>query len=146
MTLSFLIISITALYRVSTGISDTHTHTHIYIYIYIIFKWRNWYYPRITMTRKSIKHLHVTYGALNSGFDLITSHQQCTPWSPLLEIEPTTTVCRSRNSTTGPSVHATYKRSRIISYSKLRVMCLEGYVFPLQRTRPPPGLCLPKSE
>ena len=54
------------------------------------------------MTRKSGKHLHATYGAVNSSFDLIRSHQQCTPWSPSLEIEPTTTVCRSRNSTTGP--------------------------------------------
>ena len=71
------------------------------------------YYHRITMTRKSGKHLHVTYGALNNCFDLIRSHQQCTPWSPPLEIEPTTTVCRSRHSTTGSSVHATYKRSRI---------------------------------
>ena len=37
--------------------SHTHTHIYIYIYIYIIFKWRNWYYYRITMTRKSSKHL-----------------------------------------------------------------------------------------
>ena len=92
----------------------------LYIYIYIIFKWRNWYFHRITMTRKSGKHLHMTYGALNSCFDLIRSYQQCTPWSPPLEIEPTTTVCRSRNSTTGPSVHATYKRSELTSHAKLR--------------------------
>ena len=81
--------------------------------IYIIFKWRNWCYLKITMTRKSGKHLHVTYGTLNCCFDFIRSHHQCRPWSPLLEIEPTTTVCRSRNSTTGPPVHATYKRCRI---------------------------------
>ena len=40
---------------------------YIYIYIYnfyIILKWRNWYYHRITMTRKSGKHPHVTYRAL----------------------------------------------------------------------------------
>ena len=67
----------------------------------------------ITMTRKSGKHLHVTYGALNSCFDLIWSHQQCTPLSPTLVIEPSITVCRSRNSTTGPLVQATYKRCRI---------------------------------
>ena len=30
----------------------------------------------ITMTGKSGKHLHATYGALNSCFDLIRSHQQ----------------------------------------------------------------------
>ena len=82
-----------------------------YIYNY---EWRNWYIKlEITMTRKSGTHLHVTYGAMNSCFDLIRSHQQCTPWSPPLEIEPTTTVCRSWNSTTGPLVHATYKRYRI---------------------------------
>ena len=28
-------------------------------------------------------------------FDLIRSHQQCIPWSPPLEIEPTTTDCRA---------------------------------------------------
>ena len=33
----------------------------------------------ITMTKKSGKRLHATYGALNSCFDLIRSHQQCTP-------------------------------------------------------------------
>ena len=85
----------------------------MHMYTYMIFKWRNWYYHRITMTRKSGKHLYVTYGALNNCFDLIRSFQQCTPWSPPLEIEPTTTVCRSWNSTTEPSVHATYKRSQI---------------------------------
>ena len=37
-----------------------------YTYIYI--------YLRITMIRKSSKYLHVTYGALNSCFDLIRSH------------------------------------------------------------------------
>ena len=74
-----------------------------------------WIYIKLemTMTRKSGPHLHVTYGALNSCFDLIRSHQQCTPWSPPLEIEPTTTVCRSRNSTTGSLVHNLYKRCRI---------------------------------
>ena len=81
----------------------------ISLYICIIFKWRNWCYLRINMTSKSSKHLHATNGALNSCFDLIRSHQQCTPWSPPLEIELTTTVWRSRNSTTGPPFHATYK-------------------------------------
>ena len=32
---------------------------------------------------------------LDSGFDLIRSHQQCIPWSPPLEIEPATTECRA---------------------------------------------------
>ena len=59
---------------------------------------------------KKIRHTP-THGILNSCFDLFRSHQQCTPWSPPLE--PTTTVCRSRNSTTEPLVHATYKRFRI---------------------------------
>ena len=54
------------------------------------------------MTRKSGIYLRATYGTLDSYFDLIRSHHQCTLWSPQLEIEPTTTVCRSRNSTTGP--------------------------------------------
>ena len=64
-------------------------------YNYIIFESRNWYIIlEITMTRKSGKFLHVTYGALNRSFDL-WSQLQCTPWSPPLEIEPTTTVCRS---------------------------------------------------
>ena len=57
---------------------------HIYIYIYT-YEWRNCYIKlEITMTRKSGTHLHVTYRALNSCFDLIRSHQQCTPWSPPL--------------------------------------------------------------
>ena len=60
------------------------TQLIIYIYIYI-----NW----ITMTWKFGKHLHATYGTLNSCFDLIGSHQ-CIPWSPI-EIEPSTTECRA---------------------------------------------------
>ena len=67
----------------------------------------------ITMTRKSGIYLHLTYGALNSCFDHSRFPQQCTPWYPPLEIEWTTTVCRSQNSTTGPLVHATYKWYRI---------------------------------
>ena len=54
---------------------------------------RNWYIKlEITMIRKSGTHLHATYGVLN---DFIRSHQRCIPWYPPLEIEPTTTVCRS---------------------------------------------------
>ena len=49
-------------------------------------------------------------------FHLIGSHQQCIPWSPPLEIEPTT--------------H--------------NIMCLEG-TYSLQRTQLPPELRLPKS-
>ena len=60
------------------------------IYIYII------------ISRKSSKHLHATY----QHWTAVGSHQQCKPWSPPPEIEPTTTVCRSRNSTT-------YQRCRI---------------------------------
>ena len=33
----------------------------------------------ITITRKSGTYLYVTYGALNSCFDLIRSHQRYTP-------------------------------------------------------------------
>ena len=50
-----------------------------HIYIYIIFKWRNYCYIRIIMTRKSGKHLHAIYGTRISFFDFIGSHQQCTP-------------------------------------------------------------------
>ena len=92
-------------------------YIYIYIYIYmcvcvcvcvcICIK------LEITTTRKSGTKLHVTYGTLNSCLDLIRSHQLCTLWSPPLKIESTTTVCRSRNSITGPLVHATYKRYRI---------------------------------
>ena len=100
----------------------------LYIYIYI----------RIIMTRKSGKHLHATYGALNSYFDLIRSHHQCTPWSPQLEIEPTTTICRSRNSTTGPPVHAIYKRCWINkSWWTARPLWPNvswRYVFPIEDT------------
>ena len=65
------------------------------------YEWRNWYIRlENTMTRKSCANLHAKYGALNNYFDLIRSYQQCTPWSPPLVIEPTTTVCRSQNSTT----------------------------------------------
>ena len=101
------------------------------------------------MTRKSGKRLRVTYGTLNSCFDLIGSHQQCTPQSPLVEIEPTTTVGRSRKSTTGSPVHVSHKRAELTSHGDnarpLDLMCLEG-TYSLQRTRPPPGLRLPKSE
>ena len=72
------------------------------------------YNVRITMTRKTGKHLHATFGVLNSCFIFIRSHQQYTQSSPPLEIEPTTSLCRSRNSTTGPPVHSTYKRCQII--------------------------------
>ena len=84
---------------------STHTYIEREELIYIKLE--------ITMTRKSGTHLHVRYGAVDSCFDLIRSHQQCTPWSPPLEIEPTTTVYRSWNSTTRLLVHATYKRCRI---------------------------------
>ena len=43
------------------------------------------------MTRKSGKHLRAIYETLNSCFDLIRSHQQCTPYSPPLEISSTPT-------------------------------------------------------
>ena len=96
----------------NSGFTGLNIILHLYIYIYN--EWRNWNIKlENTMTRKSGTHLHATYEALNSCFDLIRSHQQCTPWSPPLEIEPTTTVCRSRNSTTRPLVHAIYKRCRI---------------------------------
>ena len=78
----------------------------VYIYIYFFFYW-------ITMTRKFGKHLHVSNGTLNSCFDIIRSHQQCILWSPPLEIEPTTTEFRSRNTTTGLPVHITHKRCQI---------------------------------
>ena len=55
------------------------------------------------MNRKSSKHPHVTYGTLNSCFDLIGSHQHCIPISPPLEIEPATPECRNRTSTNVPS-------------------------------------------
>ena len=78
------------------------------------YEWRNWYIKlEITLTRKSGTHLHAIHGALNSCFDLIRSHQQSRPWSPPLEIEPTTPECRNQNSTTGSLVHATYRRRRI---------------------------------
>ena len=59
------------------------------------------------MTRK---HPHVTYGTLNSCFDLIGSHQQ---WSPPLEIKLATPECRNRISTNGLSLLATHKRCQI---------------------------------
>ena len=93
-----------------------------------MFKWRNWCYFRITMTRKSGKCLHATYRALNSCFDLIRSHQPCPPWSPPLEIEPTTIVCRSRNSTTGPLVPAIY----IVNCATTLSNGSRRYVFPTE--------------
>ena len=89
------------------GVTKLHNISlmgRIIIYTFF-FKWRNWYYHRITMTRKSGKHRHATYRALNSCFDLIRSHQQCTPWSPPPEIEPTTTVCRMRHEPATGSCH-----------------------------------------
>ena len=73
------------------------------------------YFYWITMTRKFSKHLHATYRTLKSCFDLTRSQQHCIPWSPPLEIEPTTTECRSRNSTTGPPVHITVVEFRLHS-------------------------------
>ena len=125
-----------------------YDHQNIYIYIYN-YECSNWYIKlEITMKRKSGKHLHVT---LNSCFDLSRSHQQCTPWSPPLEIGPTNTVCRSRNSTTGPLAHITYQRCRIDKswYIARRIdqMCLFFIgTYSLQRTRLPTGLRLPRSE
>ena len=112
---SLTILTLCCLFFIIWSILFTHVLTYLYLlYIYIYnYEWKNWYIKlEITMTRKSGTHLHVTYGALNSCFDPVRSHQQCTLWSPPLEIEPTTTF-RSRNSTTGPLVHATYKRCRI---------------------------------
>ena len=85
----------------------------IYLWNILILKCRHWCYLGITMKWKSGKHLHATYRAPNSCFDLIRSHQQYTPRPPPLEMEPTTSACRSRNSTTGPPVHATYNPCRI---------------------------------
>ena len=89
-------------------------------YIYN-FKYRNWSY-------NNWNHQTLTCDIRNSCSDLKRSHKQCIPWSPSLEIEPTTTRCRGRNSTPGPPVQATH-------------MCLEGTFFnydvTLQRTRSP---------
>ena len=49
------------------------------------------------MTRKFSKHLQVTYGTLNSCFNLIGSHQQCIP----REIELATTECRAKTLSQG---------------------------------------------
>ena len=62
--------------------------TSFFIYreeLYII----NW----ITMTRKSSKYCAWHMEPLEGCFDLISSHQQCIPWSLWLEIEPATTEC-----------------------------------------------------
>ena len=72
---------------------NLHTIVGIYIYIYIYI----YIFIGITMTRKCGTHLRATYGTLNSCFDLNRTHQQCIPWSPPVEFEPTTTVCRGRN-------------------------------------------------
>ena len=62
------------------------------------------------MTREFGKHLHVTYGRLNSCVNLNWSHQHTVISSTRdrtnnhrMEIEQTTTECRSRNSTTMPN-------------------------------------------
>ena len=65
------------------------------LYFYIWIEELMLYFHWITITRKFGKHLHATYGTLNSCFDLIRSHQQCILWSTPLEIEPTRTECRS---------------------------------------------------
>ena len=103
----------------------------------------------IGITIKSGKHLRATYGTLNSCFDLIGSHQQCIPWSPPLEIEPTITECRGRNSTPGPSAQATHKRCHVGNAWPLNLMSWR-YVFlkygvTLQTTRSPLRPRLPKS-
>ena len=51
------------------------------------------------MTRKSGKHYMQQTKSLDSCFDLIRSHQQRTPWSPSLEIEPAEILTLSYLST-----------------------------------------------
>ena len=68
--------------RIHVGITSW-AGNRFYIWIEELY-YVNW----ITMTRKSGKHFHATYGTLDSCFDLIRSHQQCIPWSPPLKIEP----------------------------------------------------------
>ena len=94
-------------------------HTDLYIQIYVRMLPLSSCLSFSKFISKKIRQTP-THGALNRCFDLIRSHHQCTPWSQSLEIEPTTTVCRSRNTTTGPRVHATYKRSRLTRHGKLR--------------------------
>ena len=81
----------------------------------------------------------------NTG-DIRNSEQLCKPWSPPLEIEPTTTVAE-----TLPLSHRFMSHisdAELTSHGDnawpLDLMCREG-TYSLQRIRPPPGLRLPKS-
>ena len=109
----------------------THTHTHIYflsyicvflyiyIYIYSTFWIEGLYYINwITMTRKSGKHFHATYRTLDSCFDLIRFHQQCIPWSPLLEIEPATTESRAETLPLGHQSTSHTSDAKLTSHGK----------------------------
>ena len=93
------------------------------------------------MTRKSGKHLHVTYGTLNSCFDLIGSHQQWTPWSPPQYAEAETLLLGHRFM---PHISDAELTSYGDNARPLDLMRLEG-TYSLRRTRPSPGLRLPKS-
>ena len=50
--------------------------------------------------------------ALDSCFDLITSHQRCIAWSPPLEIKPATTDCRAGFSGHGNSIQCNFSTKK----------------------------------
>ena len=68
---------------------------YIYIYIYILSRgiilWIELPWPE-NPTNTYAWHTET----LDSCFDLIKSHEQCIPWSLLLETEPATTDCRAK--------------------------------------------------
>ena len=98
------------------------------------------------MTRKSVKHLQVTYGtAVSTLLGLISSayrdlHHRSSNQQPL-----------NAEAETLPLGHRFISRvsnAELTSHGEnaqpFNLMCLEG-TYSLQRTRPPPGLRLPKS-
>ena len=69
----------------------------IFIYWFIYWLTFAYIYISIIMTWKSGKHLHATYEALNSCFELIESHQQYKPWTSPLEGCPRGVMVKAMN-------------------------------------------------
>ena len=84
---------------------------------------------------------------LDSGFDLIRSHQECIPWSPPLDIEPATTDGRAETLQLSQSPYRTQWRkltSHRIWEANWHDRVIQVTSVLLQRIRSPPGPRLPK--
>ena len=83
---------------------------------------------------------------LDSCFNLIRSYQQYIPWSPPLEIEPVTTDCRAKTLQLNNQFisHMPNQLVTVIAQPINLNVSRKLHLYSLQRTRSPPGPCLPK--